>query len=145
MPQTSQYFQIAIWIKLRITVYENIVYETIVYSCFFFVLLLDFQYYQANEILSYYRILFSVTYKRKTFWFSNSLAQIDYQSRTHSLHLAHIAKNLQLFDSLAFLTDLVEFGSVTQLCSTLCNPMDCSTPGLPVHHQLLELAQAHVH
>ena len=31
------------------------------------------------------------------------------------------------------------FTSVTQSCQTLCNPMDCSTPGLPVHHQLLEL------
>ena len=37
------------------------------------------------------------------------------------------------------------FSSVTQLCSTLCDPMDCSTPGFPVHHQLLELAQTHVH
>ena len=35
--------------------------------------------------------------------------------------------------------------SVTQLCPTLCDPMDCSTPGLPVHHHLLELAQSHVH
>ena len=35
--------------------------------------------------------------------------------------------------------------SVSQLCPTLCNPMDCSTPGLPVHHQLLNLAQTHVH
>ena len=32
----------------------------------------------------------------------------------------------------------VQFSSVTQLCSTLCNPMNCSTPGLSVHHQLLE-------
>ena len=31
------------------------------------------------------------------------------------------------------------------LCLTFCNPMDCSTPGFPVHHQLLELAQTHVH
>ena len=30
------------------------------------------------------------------------------------------------------------------LCQTLCNPMDCSTPGLPVHHQLLERTQTHV-
>ena len=37
------------------------------------------------------------------------------------------------------------FCSVTQTCPTLCNPMDCSTPGLPVHHQLPELAQTHVH
>ena len=35
--------------------------------------------------------------------------------------------------------------SVTQSCLSLCNPMDCSTPGLPVHHYLLELTQIHVH
>ena len=35
--------------------------------------------------------------------------------------------------------------SVTQLCLTLCNSMDCSTPGFPVHHQLLELAQTFVY
>ena len=35
--------------------------------------------------------------------------------------------------------------SVTQSCLTLCNPMDCSTPGLPVHHQLPEFTQTHVH
>ena len=35
--------------------------------------------------------------------------------------------------------------SVTQSCPTLCSPMDCSTPGLPVHHQHPELAQTHVH
>ena len=35
--------------------------------------------------------------------------------------------------------------SVTHSCLTLCNPMNCSTPGLPDHHQLLELAQTHVH
>ena len=38
-----------------------------------------------------------------------------------------------------------QFSSVAQLFSTLCNPMDCSMPGLPVHHQLPELAQTHVH
>ena len=41
-------------------------------------------------------------------------------------------------------TDL-SVNSVAQSCPTLCNPMDCSTPGLPVHHKLLELAQTHVH
>ena len=39
----------------------------------------------------------------------------------------------------------VQFSSVTQSCPTLCNPMDCSTPGLPVHHQLPEFTQTHVH
>ena len=39
----------------------------------------------------------------------------------------------------------VKFSSVAQSCPTLCNPMDCSTSGSPVHHQLLELEQTHVH
>ena len=39
----------------------------------------------------------------------------------------------------------VWFSSVAQSCPTLCDPMDCSTPGLPVHHQLLEFIQTHVH
>ena len=49
-------------------------------------------------------------------------------------------KNLQfhIFSS-------VQFSSVTQLCLTLCDPMNCSMPGLPVHHQLLESTQTHVY
>ena len=39
----------------------------------------------------------------------------------------------------------VQFSSVTQSCPTLCDPMDCSTPSLPVHHQLLEFTQTHAH
>ena len=39
----------------------------------------------------------------------------------------------------------VQFSSVAQSCPTLCDPMNCSTPGLPVHHQLLEFTQTHVH
>ena len=38
-----------------------------------------------------------------------------------------------------------QFSSVAQLYLTLCNPMNCSTPGLPVHHRLLEFTQTHVH
>ena len=40
---------------------------------------------------------------------------------------------------------LVQFSSVTQSRLILCNPLDCSMPGFPVHHHLLELAQTHVH
>ena len=39
----------------------------------------------------------------------------------------------------------VQFSSVTQSCLTLCDPMDYSVPGFPVHHQLLEFTQTHVH
>ena len=41
-------------------------------------------------------------------------------------------------------TPMVRFSLVAQLCPTLCDPMDCSTPGFPVHHQLPEFAQTHV-
>ena len=39
----------------------------------------------------------------------------------------------------------IQFSSVTQSCLTLCDPMNCSTPGLPVHHQLPESIKTHVH
>ena len=39
----------------------------------------------------------------------------------------------------------VQFSSVTQSCPTLCNPTDCTIPGFPVHHQLPEFTQIHVH
>ena len=39
----------------------------------------------------------------------------------------------------------IQFSSVAQSCLTLCDPMNCSTPGLPVHHQLPEFTQTHVH
>ena len=41
--------------------------------------------------------------------------------------------------------NLLQFSSVAQSCPTLCDPMNCSTPGLPVHHQLPEITQTHVH
>ena len=40
--------------------------------------------------------------------------------------------------------NIASVSSVAQSCPTLCDPMDCNTPGFPVHHQLLELAQTHV-
>ena len=39
----------------------------------------------------------------------------------------------------------VQFSSVAQSCPTLCDPINCSTPGLPVHHQLPDFTQTHVH
>ena len=41
--------------------------------------------------------------------------------------------------------NVIEFSSVTQSCPTLCYPMDCSAPSFPVHHQLPELTQTHIH
>ena len=39
----------------------------------------------------------------------------------------------------------LQFSSVSQSCPTLCNPMDCSTPGFPVHHQFSGFTQTHIH
>ena len=47
--------------------------------------------------------------------------------------------------SLQYFLSSVQFTSVSQSCPTLCDPMDCSTPGLPVHYQLPESTQTHVH
>ena len=44
-----------------------------------------------------------------------------------------------------FIPKITPFSSVTQSCPALCDPTDCSTPGLPVHHQLPEFIQTHVH
>ena len=57
---------------------------------------------------------------------------------------SHI-KKLLTSPSSATACSTSQFRSVAQSCSTLCDPMDCSTPSFPVHHQLLELAQTHVH
>ena len=51
-----------------------------------------------------------------------------------SLPLCHLVRSL-----------VIQFSSVAQSCRTLCDPMNCSTPGLPVHHQLLESTQTCVH
>ena len=43
------------------------------------------------------------------------------------------------------LSKVIKFRSVTQSCLTLCNPMNCSAPSFPVHHQYLEFTQTHLH
>ena len=57
----------------------------------------------------------------------------------HPFHLS-----LDAISHLSFWTS-VQFSSVAQSCPTLCDPMNHSTPGLPVHHQLPEFTQTHVH
>ena len=47
--------------------------------------------------------------------------------------------------NIKYMCRIIQFSSVAQSCLTICNHMDCSMPGFPVHHKLLELAQTHVH
>ena len=56
-----------------------------------------------------------------------------------------IIREMQIKTVMRYHLTLVGISSVAQSCPTLCNPMDCSTPGFPVHHQLPELAQIHVY
>ena len=63
--------------------------------------------------------------------------------RTPNLYEIHKLILKEIFN-LHVLSGL-QYSSVTQSCLTLCDPMDCSTSVFPVHHQLLELTQTHVH
>ena len=65
---------------------------------------------------------------------SENCINLNYVELVHSI--------FQVYD---ILLSSVQFSSVTQSCPTLCDPMDCSTPGLPVHHQLPDFTQTHVH
>ena len=62
----------------------------------------------------------------------------------HLPHSSSLFSSSLFFSTSSFFTS-VQFSSVTQSCLTLCNPMDWSTSGFLVHHQLLELTQIHVH
>ena len=105
-------------------------------------------------------------YKLLIFWSNNSIAvnilarvnktkQNKTQKQTLVLLVPLFKKNFHLhgiffpplqFRSICFWSgSLVQFGSIAQSCLTLCDPMNHSTPGLPVHHQLTEFTQTYVH
>ena len=64
----------------------------------------------------------------------------------NTYHMHCLSFNFFSFNwSISDLECCVQFSSVAQWCPTLCDPMDHSMPGLPVHHQLLESTQTHVH
>ena len=62
-------------------------------------------------------------------------------SKHHAICVTHLGNHLTSL----LPCSVGQFSSVAQSCPTLCDPMDCSTPGLPVHHQLPEFTQTHVH
>ena len=71
---------------------------------------------------------------------------LEKEMSTHSSILAQRILWTEELQSKRVRYDLVtQLSSVAQSCPTLCDPMDCSTPGFPVHHQLLERAQTYVH
>ena len=65
----------------------------------------------------------------------------------HLLHIQSLQFTSQLtFNAILYISfSLVQFSSVAQSCLTLCDPMNHSTPSLPVHHQLPDFTQTHIH
>ena len=102
-------------------------------------------------ILSYRRLLkspwrlaFSVTLATLyLFHHLSSLLQDHVAARNASCWLLCLKNSSWSYTQYALHS--VQFSSVAQSCLTLCNPINCSTPGLPVHHQLPELTQTQVH
>ena len=74
-----------------------------------------------------------------------ALVQDTNHEETHMESLFFFNFYWSTVDLQCYVSFSVQFSSVTQSCLALCNPMDCSTPGFPVHHQLPGLAQTHVH
>ena len=73
----------------------------------------------------------------------DSLVALGWKGRpipAHTLHATSLPS-----PEVGALSMLCQFSSVAQSCPTLCDPMNHSTPGLPVHHQLPESIQTHVH
>ena len=90
-----------------------------------------------------YLIHFELIFYGARKWFSFILLHIALQFSQH-----HLLKKLSFPHCIflaSFVVDSVQFSSVAQSCPALCDPMNRSTPGLPVHHQLLQSIQTHVH
>ena len=88
-----------------------------------------------NRLQDSINITFTFIEKQKFIWLSLlQIFALFWSSRTR---LPKSPKSCLYFS--------VQSSSVTQSCPTLCNPMDCSSPGFPIHQQLLEFAQTPVH
>ena len=80
-------------------------------------------------------------------WLENSMDRGARQATVHGVSKSpsRLSNSHFHFHSMHNTFSSVQFSSATQSCPTLCDPMNCSTPGLPVHHQLPEFTQIHVH
>ena len=78
-------------------------------------------------------------------WISCSTRDSQESSPTPQFKSSNSLALSFLYSSALISIHSVQFSSVTQSCPTLCDPMNHSTPGLPVHHQLPEFTQTHVH
>ena len=96
-----------------------------------------------GSIPKYSKDSYNSTFKKKSLnWkMGRASVQIFFQRRHTDSQWAHE----EMFNSINHQFSSVQFNSVTQSCPTLWDSMNYSMPGLPVHHQLLEFTQTHVH
>ena len=95
---------------------------------------------KQNVAYTYNRILFSLKKEGD----SDRCYNMDQSWGHYTKWNKPVTKGQILHDSI-YMSTSVQFSSVAQSCPTLCDPMNHSTPGLPVHHQLPEFTQTHVH
>ena len=79
----------------------------------------------------------------------NTMCKASFISKLFASSICHSSWKSEpievLINSFSHIFRSLSLSSVAQSCPTLCNPMDCSKPGFPVHRQLTEIAQTHVH
>ena len=73
------------------------------------------------------------------------LIMLSPSSLVMAVRVVHLCPGFLLLSRTIYICSLPQFSSVSQSCPTLCDPMNHSTPGLPVHNQLPEFTQTHVH
>ena len=87
----------------------------------------------------------AIYFSRRSSWTRDCISLISYIGSQILYHWATRTANYIYLYIILFIFDSDQFSSVAQSCLTLCDTMNHSTPGLPVHHQLPELTQTHVH
>ena len=83
-------------------------------------------------------------FRKKYFWSIVDL-QCCISFRCTAKWISYIYTHISILSNILFPLYNIQFSSVAQSCSTICHPMNCSTPSLPVHHQLPEFTQTHIH
>ena len=108
-------------------------------------MLIFFRVFSSNWLKHYIKLLdrLSVLAFHLFFWVSTSAYSFKCMSFKWPVLMPLFFLPVIIF--VTAVTLWLQFSSVSQLCPTLCDPMNCSIPGLPTHHQLLEFTQIHVH
>ena len=84
-------------------------------------------------------------YLLSTYSESGSVLSLSIEERTGENRISILKWEDFFFQGNKYIEASVQFSSVAQSCPTFCNPMNCSTPGLPVHYQFPEFTQIHLH